>query len=78
MLVDMVLRCMQNSGHGGPHMTPFMTIFVFFVNPPIPNIEKTQLYEVYKYRGVPHVFTHQISFRLPPESCLGTHFRPQL
>ena len=33
---------MQNSGHGGPHMTPFMTIFGIFVNPPIPNIEKIQ------------------------------------
>ena len=47
----MVLRCMQNSGHGGPHMTRVMTMFVFYVNPPIPNIEKIQLYEVYKYRG---------------------------
>ena len=31
---------MQNSGHGGPHMTPFMTIFVFLcfcVNSPILN-----------------------------------------
>ena len=28
----MVLRCIQNSGHGGPHMTPFMTIFVFFLS----------------------------------------------
>ena len=25
----MVLRCMQSSGHGGPHMTPFMTILGF-------------------------------------------------
>ena len=38
---------MQNSGHGGPHMTRVMTIFGIFVNPPIPNIEKFQLYEIY-------------------------------
>ena len=51
MLVDIKLRCMQNSGHRGPHMTPFMTIFGIFVNSPIPNIEKIQLYEAYKSRG---------------------------
>ena len=45
---------MQNSGHGGPHTTPFMTIFGIFVNPPSPNIEKFQLYEVYKSREVSH------------------------
>ena len=28
----MVLRCMLNSGHGGLHMTPFMTIFVCFLS----------------------------------------------
>ena len=78
MLVDIKLRCMQNSDHGGPHMTRVMTIFWIFVNPPIPNIEKFQLYEVYKYRGVSHLLAHQISFRMPPESCLGTNFRPQL
>ena len=44
----MVLRHMPNSVHGGPHMTQFRTIFVFFVSPAIPNIEKFQLYEVYK------------------------------
>ena len=30
---------MQNSDHGGPHMTRVMIIFGIFVNPPIPNIE---------------------------------------
>ena len=59
---------MQNAGHGGPHMTPFMKMFVFYVSPPIPNIEKFQLYEV------SHQISHQISLRMPPESCLGTHF----
>ena len=78
MLVDMVLRCMPNSDPWGPHMTRVMTIFGIYVNPPIPNIEKFQLYEVYKYREVSHLFTHQISFRMPPESCLGTNFRPLL
>ena len=48
MLVDIKLRCMQNSGHGEPHMTPFMTIFRFYVSAHIPNIEKNQLYDVYK------------------------------
>ena len=78
MLVDMVLRCMQNSGHGGPHLTRVMTIFGFYVSAHIPNIEKNQLYDVYKSREVSHSNSHQISFRMPPESCLGTHFRPQL
>ena len=55
----MKLRCMQNSGHRGPHMTLFMTIFlILYVTPPIPNIEKIQLYEVYKSREVSHLFTH--------------------
>ena len=67
MLVDIKLRCMQNSDHGGAYMTLVMTIFGFFVNPPIPNIEKIQAYEAYKSREVSHLFTHQISFRMPPE-----------
>ena len=74
MLADIKLRCMQNSDHGGPHTTPFMTIFGIFFNPPNPNIAKFQLYEVYEYREVSHLFTHQISFRMPPESCLETNF----
>ena len=78
MLVDIKLRCMQNSGHGGPHKIPFMTIFGIYVNPPIPNIEKNQAYEAYKSREVSHLLAHQISFRMPPESCPGTNFRPQL
>ena len=74
ILVNIKLRCMQNSGHGGPHMTRVMTIFGIFVNPPIPKIEKYQAYEAYKYREVSHLLTHQISFRMPPESCLETNF----
>ena len=67
---------MQNSGHGGPHMTPCMTIFGIFINPPIPNIEKNQAYEAYKSWEVSHLLAHQISRRMPPESCLETNFRP--
>ena len=48
----MVLRCMPNSGHGGPHWIPFMTLFGFYVSPPIPNIDYFELYEVYKSREV--------------------------
>ena len=74
MLVNMVLRYMPNSEPWGPHMIPFITIFGIYVSIPIPNIEKFQAYEVYKYREVSHQISHQISFRMPPESCLGTHF----
>ena len=52
MLVDVVLRCMSNSGHGGPHMTRVMTIFVIYISAQVPNIEKFQIYEVYKSREV--------------------------
>ena len=31
-----------------------------------------------KYREVSHQISYWISFRMPPESCLGTNFRPQL
>ena len=74
MLVNMVLRYMPNSDPWGPHMTPFMTIFGIYVSIPIPNIEKIQLYDVYKSREVSRSNSHQISFRMPPESCLGTNF----
>ena len=42
MFGDMVVRYMPNSDPWGPLETPFMTIFVFFVNPQIPNIEKNE------------------------------------
>ena len=42
----MVLRCMPHSGHGGHPGIPFMTICEIYVSPPIPNIEKNQVYEV--------------------------------
>ena len=62
----MVGRCMPNSGHGGPTGTPFMTILRFYVSTHIPNIEKFQIYEVYKSREVSHFFSHQISRRMAP------------
>ena len=40
----MVIRCIPNSGHGGPLGTRVMTIFVFYVSPKIPNIEKNDVY----------------------------------
>ena len=43
---------MQKTGHGGPHTTPFMTIFGILFNPPNPNIEKIQLYDLYKSQEV--------------------------
>ena len=45
----MVLRCMQNSGHGGPHTTRVMTIFVFYVNPEAPDIENFDVYGGLQY-----------------------------
>ena len=70
----MVVRYMPSSGHGGAPMSPFMTIFVFYVNPQIPNIEYFEANEVYKSREVSHLFSHQISRRMASESCHGTHF----
>ena len=35
---------MPNSGHGGPPGIRVMTIFVFYVSPQIPNIEKFEVY----------------------------------
>ena len=40
----MVVRYMPNSDSCGPPGTPFMTIFVFYVNPQIPNIENFDVY----------------------------------
>ena len=74
MFGDMVVRYMPNSDPWGPPGTPFMTIFVFYVNPQIPNIEKNEANEVYKSREVTHLFSPQISGRMASESCLGTYF----
>ena len=74
----MVVRYMPNSDPWGRPGTPFLTIFVFYVNPQIPNIEYFEANEVYKSWEVSHILSHQISCRMPPESCLGTHFRPEL
>ena len=40
----MVGKCMPKYGHGGPPGTRVMTIFVFYVSPPIPNIENFEVY----------------------------------
>ena len=40
----MVVRCMPNSGRGGPPGIRVMTIFVFYVNPQTPNIENFDAY----------------------------------
>ena len=67
---------MPNSNPWGPPGTRVMTIFVFHVSAQIPNIEKFQIYEVYKSREVSHFFSHQISFRMPPEYVWGLIFDP--
>ena len=41
----MVVRYMPNSDPWGPTGIPFMIIFVFYVNPQIPNIENFDAYE---------------------------------
>ena len=74
MFGDMVARYMINSDPWGPPVTTFIIIFVFYVNPQIPNIEYFEANEVYKSREVSHLFSHQISLRMLSESCLGTHF----
>ena len=52
MLGDMVLRYMPNSEPWEPPGTPFITIFVFYVNPKILNIEYFEANEVHKSREV--------------------------
>ena len=74
----MVVRYMPNSDPWGPPGTPFMIIFVFYVSAQIPNIESFEACELYKSREVSHLFSRQISRRMPPESCLETHFGPEL
>ena len=70
----MVVRYMPNSGYGGTPGPRVMTIFVFYVNPQIPNIEYFKAYEVYKSQEVSHFVSHQISCRMASESCLKIHF----
>ena len=52
----MIVRHMPNSDPWGPPGIPFMTIFVFYVNPQIPNIEYLEANEVYKSLEVSHPF----------------------
>ena len=44
MFGDMVIGYMPNSDPWGPPGTPFMIIFVFYVNPQIPDIESFDAY----------------------------------
>ena len=69
---------MPKSDHGGPPGTRVMTILGFYVSTQIPNIEKFEAYGVYGPREVGQFFSREISRRMPLESWLGTHFRPQL
>ena len=55
----MELRCMPNSGHGGPHLTRVIPCLCFCVSRQVPNINKFQIYEVYKSREVSHLLSHQ-------------------
>ena len=63
---------MPNSCHGGPPGTRVMAIFVFYVSAQIPNIEMLKYVEVYTRLEVSHFLSHEISRRMPSESCLGT------
>ena len=76
MFGDMVVRYMPNSDPWGPPGTPFMTIVVFYVNPQIPNLEYLEANEIYKSQEVSHLLSHQISRRMPSESCQGFFFDP--
>ena len=70
----MVGRRMPNSSHGRPPGTRVMTIFVFYVNPQIPDIEYFEANEVYKSREVSHLFSHQISSRVVSVHVWGPIF----
>ena len=45
MFDSMVVTCMPNSGHEGPPGIRVIIIFVFYVNPQIPNIANFDAYE---------------------------------
>ena len=70
----MVGRCMPNSGHGGPSGIRVMTIFVFMSALKFLILNILKYMEVYRPREVSHLFSREISRRMPSESCLGTHF----
>ena len=74
----MVGRCMPNSGHGGCPATRFMTMFGSHVHRHISNIGYMKVYEGLQALGGISFFSHEISRRMPSESCLGTHFWPEL
>ena len=63
---------MPNSGPWGPPGILFIMPIFSYVNPQTPNMESFGVYEAYKSWEVSHLLSHQISCRMPPESCLGT------
>ena len=65
---------MPNSGHGGPPGTLLVTIFVFYVNPQIPNIENVDAFGGLQMAGGISSFSYQISLRMLSESWLGAYF----
>ena len=68
MFGDMVVRYMPNSDPWGPPETPFMTTFVLYVNPQIPNIEKM------KYMRSTNPGRYLIFFLIKfPVECRQTH-----
>ena len=73
----MVGRYMPNSGHGGCPGIRFMTIFGSHVDPHISNIGYMKVYEGgCRPWEVSHLFSLEISHRMPSESCLGTPWSP--
>ena len=53
-----------------------MTIFVFHVDPHISDIGYMKVCGGHKPWEVSHLFSHEISRRMPSESCLGTPWGP--
>ena len=61
-------------GAWGRPGTGVMTIFESYVSAQIPNVEYFEYMEVYMPREVSHLFSPEISHRMPSESYLGTNF----
>ena len=67
---------MPNSDPWGPPGTPFITIFVFYVNPQIFNIEHFEANEVYKSREVSHFFLIKFPLECRRNHVWGPIFDP--
>ena len=72
----MVGRCMPKSDPWGPPGTTFITIFVFYVNPQIPNIKYFEAYEVYKSQEVSLFFFIKFPFECRQNHVWGPIFDP--